>query len=110
LLGASGLHDMNVMSVGPAAGAMKERASRVILMGHVLVAEGRERTRVRCEAPDVLDGDLSVDDRLGGQTRDGRGAVVIDPEGNAVEGRGHSSSFLFERRWPVRVVRNDSHG
>src|SRR5262249_51584768 len=53
------------------------------------------------------DRDLDIDDRLGGNARDGRRSVVVDPQCDRAELRLQTRALNFELTRPIRIVRNN---
>ena len=72
LLAAAGLHDVDVVRMRPHGWPVEERAYRIVLVRHMDVPEREERGPIRFQGLQGGHGDLDVDDRLGGETRDCR--------------------------------------
>ena len=95
-LEASALHDVDVMRVRPGGRAMKERAERIIGIRQVMVAKSLEGIAVGFQRSKGRHRDLDVDDWLGAQSGNGRGAVVIDSKRDSSERRPKAARFGFK--------------
>ena len=96
-----------MVRVRPYTGSVKERTDGIVDMGHVNIAQRRERLCIRLEWQQPFHGDLNVDDRFGIQTWHGRRAFVVDATNEGAKGSRNPISFRLEVQNPSRIVRHD---
>jgi len=101
-------HDVDMMGVRPGGWVVEERAEPIILMRNVLVSQHHEATTVECHRMEARDGNLDVDDRLGGETGNRRRAMMIDAQGDLGQGGDESVALSLECCRPVGVVGNET--
>lgn len=104
---ASPLDEVDMMSMGPRGRAMKKRTKRIVRVRDVNVTQRVEWSAVRGQRLQRCDRDLNIDNRLGAQPRDSRGAVMIDADRQSPERSSKTVRLLIECFGPARIVGDD---
>src|SRR5215471_14987278 len=72
-----------------------------------MITNRLQRISVSLEWPKTRDRHLDVDNRFGCEARDRGRAVMINPQGDTVQGSSDSRGLSFEFDWPGWIVRHN---
>jgi hypothetical protein len=107
LVVASGLADVDVERAGPLRRPGEEVVVGGFRRGREQVPETLQRFDIPLSGLERVHGDLEVDDGLGRQAGDGRGAHMLDPRGEFAEGGPDAVELRIGQAGPGRVVLDD---
>src|SRR5262245_2077968 len=103
-------HDDVKMMVWTVPGRLERIATVDAEIALVYVPDRLQPLDDRRDEARVPDNHVDVDDRLGGEARNGRAADVLDGRGHACHGIDHAPTQVLELSRPARVVVHDAVG